>query len=82
MKRCEGALRARRGDTYERRRLRREGGGRKGRARERERGAELRKPTEAEEEYGLDAAAGTGAHSVADTARGSQGGAGGLRGPG
>ena len=39
---------------------------------------ELRKPTEAEEGYGPDAAAGTRAHTVEDTARGSQGGAGGL----
>ena len=47
---------------------------------------ELRKPTEAEEGYGPDAATGTGAHTgahtVADTARGSQGGEGGLGAPG
>lgn len=39
---------------------------------------ELRKPTEAEEGYGVDASAGTGAHTGAETARGLQGGAGGL----
>lgn len=43
---------------------------------------ELRKPTEAEEGYGPDAAAGTVAHTAADTARGSQGGAGDLEAPG
>lgn len=43
---------------------------------------ELRKPTEAEEGYGVDASAGTGAHTGANTVRGSQGGAGGLRGLG
>lgn len=37
---------------------------------------------EAEEGYGLDAAAGTGAHTVADMAMGSQGGVGGLGGLG
>lgn len=44
-------------------------------------GAELRKPTELEQGYGSDAAAGTGAHTTADTARGPQGTAGGLGGP-
>ena len=39
---------------------------------------ELRKPTEAEEGYRVDASAGTGAHTGAETARGLQGGAGGL----
>ena len=43
---------------------------------------ELRKPMEAEEGYGPDAASGTGAHTVTDTARGSQGAAGGLEGSG
>lgn len=71
-----GALRARRGEAYERGRLRRGGEGRKG---GRGKGvAKLRKPTEEEEGGGPDAAAGTGAHTGADIARGAQGGAGGL----
>lgn len=43
---------------------------------------ELWRPTEAEEGYGLETAAGTGAHTGANTVRGSQGGAGGLGVPG
>lgn len=75
-----GVLRARRGEAYERGRLRRGGEGRKGGRGNG--GAELRKPTEAEHGVGFDAAAGTGGHTVADTARGLQGGAGGLGGLG
>lgn len=54
-------------------------GGRGGRGNE---DPELRKPLEEEEGCGLDTAAGTGAHTAADTARGSQGGAGDLEAPG
>ena len=80
MTRYAGVLRTQRGEVYERRRLRRECDGRKGRAREW--GPKLRKSTEAEQRYGSVAVAGNTAHTAANTARGGRWGVLGTEGAG